>query len=143
MKKLCKIIEQILHIPNLIILLVIWIVFTLLAIKTLIFAIYWIIISPDDTKEFLSEIFLVFLFAEIVASIKIYFAQNFHFPLRFFVYIWITDLIRYLIINHENPSLILPISWWILILIIWLAIIEFKNAKLEKTKNKKGEDLNI
>jgi protein PsiE len=142
MKKFAKFAEKILHIPSVSMLFFIWVVFTILALKTLGFAVYSIF-SWASVKEFLSEIFLVFLFIEIVASIKIYFAKNFHFPLRFFLYIWITDLIRHWIIYSEDWEKVLLISWWVLILAVALVVIELKNNYLKRLESKKDEELSI
>lgn len=81
----------------------------------------------------------MFLFIELVAAIKIYFSENYHFPLRFFVYMWITDLIRHVIVSHNDWKETLYFSLAIFVLIICLAIMDYKNKLLLKKIEKENE----
>lgn len=64
-----------------------------------------------------------FLYFEFLALITKYFESGYHFPLRYFVYIGITAIIRLIIVDHKNSLDTLYYSAAILILVItlWLA----------------------
>ncbi|AMG57157.1 phosphate-starvation-inducible protein PsiE [Pantoea vagans] len=68
-------------------------------------------------------IVIYFLYFEFIALIVKYFQSGYHFPLRYFVYIGITAIIRLIIVDHKNPFDTLCYSAAILILVItlWLA----------------------
>ena len=68
-------------------------------------------------------IVIYFLYFEFIALIVKYFQSGYHFPLRYFVYIGITAIIRLIIVDHKNPFDTLCSSAAILILVVtlWLA----------------------
>jgi protein PsiE len=68
-------------------------------------------------------IVIYFLYFEFIALIVKYFQSGYHFPLRYFVYIGITAIIRLIIVDHKNPFDTLCYSAAILMLVItlWLA----------------------
>lgn len=68
-------------------------------------------------------IVIYFLYFEFIALIVKYFQSGYHFPLRYFVYIGITAIIRLIIVDHKNPADTLIYSAAILILVVtlWLA----------------------
>ncbi len=68
-------------------------------------------------------IVIYFLYFEFIALIVKYFQSGYHFPLRYFVYIGITAIIRLIIVDHKNPFDTLCYSAAILILVVtlWLA----------------------
>ena len=68
-------------------------------------------------------IVIYFLYFEFIALIIKYFQAGSHFPLRYFIYIGITAIIRLIIVDHKNPVDTFFYSAAILILVItlWLA----------------------
>ena len=60
-----------------------------------------------------------------------YFESGFHFPLRYFVYIGITAIVRLIIIDHESPMAVLIYSAAILILVITLWLCNSNRLKRE------------
>ena len=68
-------------------------------------------------------IVIYFLYFEFIALIVKYFQSGYHFPLRYFVYIGITAIVRLIIIDHDSPMAVLIYSAAILILVVtlWLA----------------------
>ncbi|MBD3110230.1 phosphate-starvation-inducible protein PsiE [Bacillus sp. AGMB 02131] len=76
-----------------------------------------------DNYELLEHILIFFLYFEFVAMIIKYFKENYHFPLRYFLYIGITAMIRLIIVSHENGLQTLLYSCAILVLIISYFII--------------------
>ena len=80
--------------------------------------------SAGSHQNFIEEILVFFLYFEFVALIVKYFKNNYHFPLRYFIYIGITAIVRLIIVQHDNPYSVLIWSGAILLLVISLAIAE-------------------
>ena len=74
--------------------------------------------------QLIEEIIVFFLYFEFIALIVKYFKNNFHFPLRYFLYIGITAIIRLIIVQHDDAKSVLLWSFAILTLVISLAIAE-------------------
>ncbi|HAU5526491.1 phosphate-starvation-inducible protein PsiE [Proteus mirabilis] len=74
---------------------------------------------------------IYFLYFEFIALIIKYFQSNYHFPLQYFVYIAITAVIRLIVVEHENPQLLIVYSGTILILVIALYIANAERLKSE------------
>lgn len=80
--------------------------------------------AEGSYKYFIEEILVFFLYFEFVALIVKYFKNNYHFPLRYFIYIGITAIVRLIIVEHDNPLNVLIWAAAILLLVISLAIAE-------------------
>ena len=80
--------------------------------------------SAGSHQNFIEEILVFFLYFEFVALIVKYFKNNYHFPLRYFIYIGITAIVRLIIVQHDNPYSLIIWSGAILLLVISLAIAE-------------------
>lgn len=76
-----------------------------------------------DYKLFLANILIFFLYFEFITMIVKYFKEDYHFPLRYFLYIGITAMIRLIIVEHEHPHDTLIYAIVILVLIICYFII--------------------
>ena len=74
--------------------------------------------GSNDYKVFLEGILTFFLYFEFIAMIVKYFEEQYHFPLRYFIYIGITAMIRVIIVEHSDPVSTLLFSLVILVLII-------------------------
>lgn len=74
--------------------------------------------ESNNFQLFLANILIFFLYFEFIAMIVKYFNENYHFPLRYFLYIGITAMIRLIIVDHDHPIHTLYYSLVILILII-------------------------
>ena len=72
---------------------------------------------------FLEEIINFFLFFEFLSLVVKYFKNNFHFPLRYFIYIGITAIIRLIIVSHESSIDLFLWSAAILALVISLVLV--------------------
>lgn len=140
LKNFPKNISEFFHFVSLILLIWIGLIFVFLAFKWIFLWVFNFYNWKISEFDLLWEIFLVFLYVEIIASIKIYFSDNFHFPLRFFFYIWITDLIRFLIINHDNREVVIYSSIWILLIVISMILYELRWKFFWKNKK---DDLQI
>ena len=92
-----------------------------------------VLFTPEPTSKYrLGEGLVVyFLYFEFIALIVKYFQSGFHFPLRYFVYIGITAIVRLIIIDHESPMAVLIYSAAILILVITLWLCNSNRLKRE------------
>ncbi len=81
-----------------------------------------VLFTPEPTSKYrlVEGMVVYFLYFEFIALIVKYFQSGFHFPLRYFVYIGITAIVRLIIIDHESPMAVLIYSAAILILVITL-----------------------
>lgn len=78
-----------------------------------------------EFHEFLEEILVFFLYFEFISMIVKYFKDNYHFPLRYFIYIAITAMVRLIIVDHNSPKDTLVYALVILTLIIGYFIINY------------------
>lgn len=76
-------------------------------------------------------IVIYFLYFEFIALIVKYFQSGYHFPLRYFIYIGITAIIRLIIVDHESPNDTLLYSFAILVLVIALYLANTDRLKRE------------
>ncbi|MEK4423784.1 phosphate-starvation-inducible protein PsiE [Solibacillus sp. FSL K6-1523] len=76
-----------------------------------------------DYKYFLANILVFFMYFEFITMIVKYFKEDYHFPLRYFMYIGITAMIRLVIVEHDNAMDTLLFALVILVLIIGYYII--------------------
>ncbi|BAQ10697.1 membrane protein [Bacillus sp. OxB-1] len=74
--------------------------------------------ESNDYKLFLAHILIFFLYFEFITMIVKYFKEDYHFPLRYFIYIGITAMVRLIIVDHGHPMNTLLYSLVILVLII-------------------------
>lgn len=80
--------------------------------------------TPEtDYTVFLAKILVFFLYFEFITMIVKYFKEDYHFPLRYFIYIGITAMIRLIIVEHDNPQHTLIFAFVILVLIVGYFII--------------------
>ncbi len=79
-----------------------------------------IFLSTDATVnyyQFTDELLVFFLYFEFLALIIKYFEAKFHFPLRYFIYIGITAIIRLIIVDHDDALHTLGWAGAILVLV--------------------------
>ncbi|MCP1125944.1 phosphate-starvation-inducible protein PsiE [Bacillus sp. 3103sda1] len=79
--------------------------------------------------KLVESIIVYFLYFEFIALIIKYFKSNYHFPLRYFIYIGITALIRLIIVSHEEPFETLLYAGSILILVVALYLSNLRDLK--------------
>ena len=92
-----------------------------------------VLFTPEPTSKYrlVEGLVVYFLYFEFIALIVKYFQSGFHFPLRYFVYIGITAIVRLIIIDHESPMAVLIYSAAILILVITLWLCNSNRLKRE------------
>ncbi|MFC0308993.1 phosphate-starvation-inducible protein PsiE [Gallibacterium trehalosifermentans] len=75
--------------------------------------------ASDTTIAYVlaERIVVYFLYFEFLALIVKYFNAGFHFPLRYFLYIGITAMIRLIIVDHSSALGTLAISAAILLMV--------------------------
>lgn len=74
--------------------------------------------DQNDYVVFLENILIFFLYFEFITMIVKYFKEEYHFPLRYFIYVGITAMVRLIIVDHHDPHSTLLYAVVILILII-------------------------
>lgn len=82
--------------------------------------------------EFLNNILVFFLYFEFIAMIVKYFQEDYHFPIRYFLYIGITALIRLIVVYHESALYTLYYCGAILLLVICYFIMNRANERSKK-----------
>lgn len=89
--------------------------------------------TGQQTSSYLmiEGIVIYFLYFEFIALIVKYFQSGYHFPLRYFVYIGITAIIRLIIVDHKNPFDTLAYTIAILILVVTLWLVNSNRLKRE------------
>lgn len=89
--------------------------------------------TAREHEVFLANILIFFLYFEFITMIVKYFKEDYHFPLRYFIYIGITAMIRLVIIDHSSAKSMLIYAIVILLLIISYFIINI--TPLERPKS--------
>ncbi len=92
-----------------------------------------VLFAPEQTSkyELVEGLVVYFLYFEFIALIVKYFQSGFHFPLRYFVYIGITAIVRLIIVDHKSPLDVLLYSAAILLLVVTLWLCNSKRLKRE------------
>lgn len=85
--------------------------------------------AEESSYQLLEGILIYFLYFEFIALIVKYFLSGGHFPLRYFIYIGITAIVRLIIVEHKDSVDTLIQAGAILLLVIALYI-----ANTEKLK---------
>lgn len=118
---------------NIALILLAFIFFVLLG-KEIIYFIQFSIFNEgfENQYKLLDRILIFFLYFEFIAMITKYFQGHYHFPLRYFLYIGITAMIRLIIVYHENPIDTLLYASAILVLIIGYYIMSSSSAMEQK-----------
>ncbi|KJF78350.1 phosphate-starvation-inducible protein PsiE [Morganella morganii] len=65
-----------------------------------------LLFSPQEKTTYLllDSIVTYFLYFEFIALIVKYFSSGYHFPLRYFIYIGITAMVRLIIVDHSDAN---------------------------------------
>jgi protein PsiE len=76
-------------------------------------------------------IVIYFLYFEFIVLIMKYFESHNHFPLRYFIYIGITAVLRLIIVDHDAPFTTFIYSCAILVLVVALYLANTDKLKRE------------
>ncbi len=93
-----------------------------------------VLFTPSEQASkylFIEGLVVYFLYFEFIALIVKYFQSGYHFPLRYFIYIGITAIVRLIIIDHKQPLDVLTYSGAILLLVITLWLCNSSRLKRE------------
>ncbi|MBC1372915.1 phosphate-starvation-inducible protein PsiE [Listeria booriae] len=85
--------------------------------------------TSENFYQVTEEILVFFLYFEFLALIIKYFEKGYHFPLRYFIYIGITAIVRYIIIDHKSAMTTLLLSGAILVLLLSLLVANTKTVR--------------
>lgn len=83
----------------------------------------------EQSYLLIEKIVVYFLYFEFLALIVKYFKANYHFPLRYFLYIGITAMVRLIIVDHSSPVNTLLFSGAILLMVIALFLVSSERLK--------------
>lgn len=87
----------------------------------------------DSTEKasylLVEKIVVYFLYFEFLALIVKYFKTNYHFPLRYFLYIGITAMVRLIIVDHSSPISTLLFAGAILLMVLALFLVSSERLK--------------
>lgn len=126
-KKISKAFQVLLNIS----LIIVGICLVILLFKEIISLIQNMFYENVGYKEYFKNILNFFLYFEFTAMIVKYFEEEYHFPLRYFMYIGITATIRLIIIDHESGVETLLFCIAIMVLVISYVILKInKNKKV-------------
>ncbi|WP_192457393.1 phosphate-starvation-inducible protein PsiE [Musicola keenii] len=87
--------------------------------------------EKESSYMLIESLVIYFLYFEFIALIVKYFLSGYHFPLRYFIYIGITAIIRLIIVDHKNPVDTLTYAGAILILVVTLYLANSPRLKRE------------
>lgn len=82
-----------------------------------------LLIHPNEKFQIVEKIVIFFLYFEFLALIVQYFKYNYHFPLRYFLYIGITAMVRLIIVDHSNAMHTLLFALAILVMVVALYVV--------------------
>ncbi|EUJ24277.1 phosphate-starvation-inducible protein PsiE [Listeria grandensis] len=85
--------------------------------------------ASENFYQITEEILVFFLYFEFLALIIKYFEMGYHFPLRYFIYIGITAIVRYIILDHKSAASTLFLSSAILVLLVSLFVANTKTMR--------------
>ncbi|GGL52341.1 phosphate-starvation-inducible protein PsiE [Sporolactobacillus putidus] len=99
--------------------------------ETVQFFSYLMLEGNASYDHLLEGILVYFLYFEFIALIIKYFQAHYHFPLRYFVYIGVTAIVRLIVVSHNDPRSVLLYAIAILVLVGALYIANTKLLKRE------------
>ncbi|UXN33934.1 phosphate-starvation-inducible protein PsiE [Avibacterium paragallinarum] len=85
--------------------------------------------SEEASYVLIEKIVVYFLYFEFLALIVKYFKTDYHFPLRYFLYIGITAMVRLIIVDHSSSINTLLFSGAILLMVIALFLVSTERLK--------------
>ncbi|MBM7643889.1 protein PsiE [Scopulibacillus daqui] len=114
---------------NVVLILLAFVLSIFLIEETLSFIKYIFWDTKHSSYKLTERIIVYFLYFEFIALIVKYFKSNYHFPLRYFIYIGITALIRLIIVSHDKPFETLLYAGAIFILVMALYVANLRLLK--------------
>lgn len=91
------------------------------------------LIGNNNVHDILGKVLVFFLYFGFISMIVKYFEENYHFPLRYLLYIGITATIRFIIVNNESPIQ----NLWLSLVVFVLMISYFLPTKWFKKFNRR------
>jgi protein PsiE len=88
-----------------------------------------VVLGNKDVHEIFSKILIFFLYFGFISIIVQYFKENYHFPIRYLLYIGITATIRFIIVNNGESIHNLWLALVILVLTISYIILPSTEVK--------------
>jgi protein PsiE len=89
-----------------------------------------------NVHDILEKVLAFFLYFVFVSMIVKYFHEEYHFPLRYLIYIGITGTVRFIIVNRDDAMNNLILSLVILILVTSYIMLTPRQNKMGEQKEK-------
>ncbi|PEL13348.1 phosphate-starvation-inducible protein PsiE [Bacillus sp. AFS017336] len=77
-----------------------------------------VLLSNKNVHQIFGKVLIFFLYFGFISIIVQYFKENYHFPIRYLLYIGITATIRFIIVNNGESAH----NFWLAIIILVLTI---------------------
>lgn len=89
------------------------------------YALFFVLFEDAKDKSYLliEKVVVYFLYFEFLALIAKYFKNNYHFPLRYFLYIGITAMVRLIIVEHSDAMHTILFAGAILLMVLALFVV--------------------
>lgn len=107
-------------------------VLTFFMIRELVNIFQYTIDPSSNVHDILQDILVFFLYFAFISMVVKYFKENYHFPIRYLLYIGITATIRFIIVNQGKPQENLFLSVVIFVLLVSF-LLENKFHKFSET----------
>ena len=89
-----------------------------------------------NEHEILGKVLVFFLYFGFISIIVKYFTENYHFPLRYLLYIGITATIRFIVVNRDYALETFFLSLVILVLMISYVMLNPRQSRIDAEKER-------
>ncbi|WP_411501544.1 phosphate-starvation-inducible protein PsiE [Brevibacillus centrosporus] len=117
-------------------LIILGLVLSFFLVRELYYIVTAALFGNTNVHDILEEVLAFFLYFVFVSMIVKYFNEEYHFPLRYLIYIGITGTLRFIIVNRDNAMNNLILSLVILILVISYIMLAPRKNKVGELKEK-------
>lgn len=95
------------------------------------YSLFFVLFDEAKDKSYLliEKVVVYFLYFEFLALIAKYFKNNYHFPLRYFLYIGITAMVRLIIVEHSDAMHTLLFAGAILLMVVALFVVSSERLR--------------
>ncbi|MDR7316460.1 phosphate-starvation-inducible protein PsiE [Brevibacillus nitrificans] len=115
-------------------LIILGLVLSFFLLSELYFIVTAALVGNTNVHDILEEVLAFFLYFVFISMIVKYFNEEYHFPLRYLIYIGITGTLRFIIVNRDDVMNNLVLSVVILILVISYIMLAPRQNKMGELK---------
>lgn len=92
----------------------------------------------QNDHEILGKVLVFFLYFGFISIIVKYFSENYHFPLRYLLYIGITATIRFIVVNRDYALETFFLSLVILVLMVSYIMLNPRQSRIDAEAEKEN-----